>query len=55
MPVQVAGLLRGAAGREPWSARAAALVFGQYFWFRHAFLLSPAVQQSLQVSFRVWV
>ena len=46
---EVARLLHGAQTLEPWSARAAALVFSQYFWFRHAFLLSPADYQSLKV------
>lgn len=46
---QVAALLRGTAAAEPWSARAAVLMFAQYFWFRHAFLLAPADYQSLKV------
>ena len=46
---QVAALLRGTAAQEPWSARAAALMFAQYFWFRHAFLLAPADYQALRV------
>ena len=46
---QVVALLHSARTLEPWSARAAALLFSQYFWFRHAFLLSPAEYQSLKV------
>ncbi|KAK9818405.1 hypothetical protein WJX72_012161 [[Myrmecia] bisecta] len=40
--------LREAPGLEPWAARAAALVYTQYFWFRHAFLLAPAESLAIE-------
>ena len=33
---------------EPWAARAAGLVFAQYFWFRHCFLLTGQQGQLVQ-------
>ena len=33
---------------EPWAARAAGLVFAQYFWFRHCFLLTGQQGQAVQ-------
>ena len=33
---------------EPWAARAAGLVFAQYFWFRHCFLLTGEQGQRVQ-------
>lgn len=33
---------------EPWAARAAGLVFAQYFWFRHCFLLTGEQGQQVQ-------
>jgi len=35
----VLGALRSASSVELWPERAAALIFAQYFWFRHALLL----------------
>jgi len=42
-------VLVSAPTAEPWSARAAALVFAQYFWFRHSHLLSREDDDRLQV------
>ena len=40
-------LLGQASRGEPWSTRAAALAFAQYFWFRHCFLLRPRQSGAL--------
>jgi len=47
--VQVAAALQGGRSANLWTARAAALVWAGYFWFRHAFLLPPAASAGLQV------
>eukprot|EP00891_Asterochloris_glomerata_P001540 jgi/Astpho2/1540/fgenesh1_pg.00026_%23_29_t len=44
---QVTALLGQASRGEPWSTRAAALAFAQYFWFRHCFLLGPRQSGAL--------
>lgn len=46
--MQVIETLSRSAYIEPWAARAAGLVFAQYFWFRHCFLLTPEQGQSVQ-------
>lgn len=46
---KVAEALQGGRGGQLWTARAAALVFAQYFWFRHAFLLPASASAALQV------
>ncbi len=46
-----AAVLTAAPAAEPWSARAAALVFAQYFWFRHAHLLLQEDDERLQARF----
>lgn len=46
--VQVIETLRSYTKGEPWAARAACLVFTQYFWFRHCFLLTPEQGQTVQ-------
>ncbi len=45
--LQVTALLGQASRGEPWSTRAAALAFAQYFWFRHCFLLGPRQSGAL--------
>ena len=46
--LQVVETLSTSAHIEPWAARAAGLVFAQYFWFRHCFLLTPQQGQLVQ-------
>ena len=48
LATQAAAVLTAAPAADPWSARAAALVFAQYFWFRHAHLLSREDNERLQ-------
>ena len=38
---------------DTWAERASALVFLQYFWFRHAFLLGPAGTAAVLEAVRV--
>ena len=40
--------LSSSAHIEPWAARAAGLVFAQYFWFRHCFLLTAQQGEAVQ-------
>ncbi len=42
------GHLAAGAGAELWAARAAALVFAQYLWFRHTFLLAARQAAALR-------
>lgn len=49
LAAEAAVTLRGGRAATLWTARAAALVFAQYFWFRHVFLLSPDACAKLQV------
>ena len=49
LAARAAAVLVSAPAAEPWSARAAALVFAQYFWFRHAHVLSQEDDNRLQV------
>lgn len=46
--VQVIETLSTCGHIEPWAARAAGLVFAQYFWFRHCFLLTGQQGQLVQ-------
>ena len=46
--LQVIETLRQGSMGEPWAARAACLVFSQYFWFRHCFLLTAQQGQAVQ-------
>ncbi len=46
--VQVIETLSTSSHIEPWAARAAGLVFAQYFWFRHCFLLSTQQGEAVQ-------
>ena len=46
--LQVIETLTTCAHIEPWAARAAGLVFAQYFWFRHCFLLTGQQGQLVQ-------
>lgn len=46
--VQVIDTLSTCDHIEPWAARAAGLVFAQYFWFRHCFLLTGEQGQQVQ-------
>lgn len=48
MGVQVIETLSTCGHIEPWAARAAGLVFAQYFWFRHCFLLTGQQGQAVQ-------
>jgi hypothetical protein len=49
LAAEAAVSLRGGRAATLWTARAAALVFAQYFWFRHVFLLPPDACAALQV------
>ncbi len=46
--VQVIETLSTSSHIEPWAARAAGLVFAQYFWFRHCFLLTTQQGEAVQ-------
>lgn len=46
--LQVIDTLKTCAQGEPWAARAACLVFTQYFWFRHCFMLTSEQSQDVQ-------
>jgi hypothetical protein len=46
--VQVIETLSRSSHIEPWAARAAGLVFAQYFWFRHCFLLTTHQGEAVQ-------
>ena len=46
--VQVIETLSRSSHIEPWAARAAGLVFAQYFWFRHCFLLTTQQGEAVQ-------
>ena len=48
MIVQVIETLSTSSHIEPWAARAAGLVFAQYFWFRHCFLLTTHQGEAVQ-------
>ena len=50
LAAEAAGSLQGGRAATLWTARAAALVFAQYFWFRHVFLLPPGACDELQVG-----
>ena len=52
LAAEAAASLRGGRAATLWTARAAALVFAQYFWFRHVFLLPPDACADLQVRSR---
>ncbi|DBA73425.1 TPA: hypothetical protein ACH3X1_011462 [Trebouxia sp. C0004] len=45
---QVIETLSTSSHIEPWAARAAGLVFAQYFWFRHCFLLTAHQGEAVQ-------
>ncbi|KAL0045726.1 hypothetical protein WJX82_002854 [Trebouxia sp. C0006] len=45
---QVIETLSTSSHIEPWAARAAGLVFAQYFWFRHCFLLTTQQGEAVQ-------
>jgi len=46
--VQVIDTLNTSSHIEPWAARAAGLVFAQYFWFMHCFLLTTHQGEAVQ-------
>lgn len=49
LAADAAASLQGGRDANLWTARAAALVFAQYFWFRHVFLLPSDTCTALQV------
>ncbi|KAL0041305.1 hypothetical protein WJX77_011713 [Trebouxia sp. C0004] len=48
LPCKVIETLSISSHIEPWAARAGGLVFAQYFWFRHCFLLTAHQGEAVQ-------